>query len=139
MHEKRLLERIVEYEVGGGRSRVARADLMIGSIIAHLSRILNTRQGSAQFDPEFGVPDFTNLATNFELNSMGAIANNIARTIARYEPRLRSPRVAPVRSAGNQLALTFSIEGSIALDQRDIPVRLATQVSPDGHVSLSDG
>ncbi|MFL9988887.1 type VI secretion system baseplate subunit TssE [Paraburkholderia sediminicola] len=138
MHEKRLLERIVDYEAGGNRSQMTRADLLVGSIVAYLSRILNTRQGNAQFDPDFGVPDFTNLAASFEPNSVSSVANDIARMIRRYEPRLRSPRVIAHPQGPGQLSLSFSIEGSIALGEHDIPVRLSTRVASDGRVWLSD-
>jgi type VI secretion system protein len=46
---------------GGERLRATRVDALIESILAHLVRILNTRQGSVPIDPAFGVPDFTNL------------------------------------------------------------------------------
>jgi type VI secretion system protein len=60
--ERRLLERIAAWEGGGERTNKIQVDILITSGTEHLRRLLNTRQGSVQLDPKFGVPDFTNLA-----------------------------------------------------------------------------
>jgi type VI secretion system protein len=135
MKERRLLERIAAYEVDGERSHVTRVDVLIESILAHLTRILNTRQGSAPIDPEFGVPDFTNLAGTATAGTTQQIATDIARVLQRYEPRLRGPRVEQIESQ-DVLSLSYVIEGSLGVDGRDVPIRLTTRLSSDGHASV---
>ena len=88
-------------------------------------------------DTEFGVPDFTNLAGSFAVGQTTQIIENMTRMIARYEPRLKSPRIQVVEGAQEVLSLSFSLEGLVAIDNRDIPIHLATRVSSDGHVSLA--
>ncbi|MFP3587681.1 type VI secretion system baseplate subunit TssE [Paraburkholderia sp. SIMBA_055] len=136
MKERRLLERIASYEVEGERLHMTRYDVLIESILAHLLRILNTRQGSVPIDPQFGVPDFTNLASSFSSGSVQDIVADITRMLRRYEPRLKGPRVEQAEEGRDVLSLSFSIEGLVSVDDHDIPVRLSTRVSSDGRVYL---
>jgi type VI secretion system protein len=63
MRERRLLERIANWsEADAERTSQTQVDILVRSVNDHLSRLLNTRQGSVPIDPHFGVPDFTNLA-----------------------------------------------------------------------------
>lgn len=136
MNEQRLLERIASLEDGDARSHLTRAEVLITSISQHLQRILNTRQGSVPIDPEFGVPDFTNLAGSFSAGSTRDIIESMTRMIRRYEPRLKAPRIEVADAGGEVLALNFSLDGLIEVNNRDIPIRLATHVSASGRVSL---
>lgn len=136
MNEQRLLERIASAEAGDARTHLTRAELLIESIRNHLQRILNTRQGSVPIDPLFGVPDFTNLAGSFTSGTTREIIDSMTRMIKRYEPRLKSPRIDVADAGTEVLSLSFSLEGLIAVDDRDIPIRLATRVSSAGRVSL---
>lgn len=137
MKEKRLLERIVSLQAEVGRSRLTQAETLIQSIREHLQRILNTRQGSVPIDAEFGVPDFTNLAGSFATGETTQIIDNMTRMIARYEPRLKSPRIQVAEGAQEVLSLSFTLDGLVSIDDRDIPIHLATRVSSDGRVSLA--
>ncbi len=93
MREKRLLERITSLQVETDRTHLTQAQVLTQSIVQHLQRILNTRRGSVPIDAEFGVPDFTNLAGSFATGETTQIIENMTRMIARYEPRLKSPRI----------------------------------------------
>lgn len=136
MRTQRLLERIASLEAGDGHGDATRAQILMASIQGHLQRILNTRQGSVPTDPDFGVPDFTNLAGSFSSGSTRDIVDNLTRMVRTYEPRLKNPRVS-LEDAGNEvLSLSFSLEGTIEIDNREIPVRMATRISPSGKVSL---
>jgi type VI secretion system protein len=137
LKEKRLLERIVSLQAEVGRSRLTQAEVLIQSIREHLQRILNTRQGSVPIDADFGVPDFTNLAGSFATGETTQIIENMTRMIARYEPRLKSPRIQVAEGAQEVLSLSFTLDGLVSIDDRDIPIHLATRVSSDGRVSLA--
>lgn len=132
-----MLERITKLQADTGRTHLTQAEVLTQSIIAHLQRILNTRRGSVPIDAEFGVPDFTNLAGSFAIGETTQIIENMTHMIARYEPRLKSPRIRVAEDAQEVLSLSFTLDGLVAIDDRDIPVHLATRVSPDGHVSLA--
>jgi len=137
LREKRLLERIVGLQAETGRSRLTQAEVLIHSIREHLQRILNTRQGSVPIDADFGVPDFTNLAGSFATGETTQIIDNMTRMIARYEPRLRSPRIQVAEGTQEVLSLSFSLDGLVSIDDRDVPIHLATRVSSDGRVTLA--
>src|SRR5690606_18596530 len=106
------------------------------SIREHLQRILNTRRGSVPLDPEFGVPDFTNLAGSFSSGSTREIIDSITRMIERYEPRLKAPKVQVSEQGSEVLSLSFSLEGLVQVDDHELPIRLATSISSSGRVSL---
>ncbi len=61
MLQERLLERIANLEKDDDKSVSAPATSQINSIIAHLGKLLNTRQGSVSIAPDYGVPDMTNI------------------------------------------------------------------------------
>jgi type VI secretion system protein len=136
LREKRLLERVIGLQTDSERSRLTQAQVLTLSIREHLQRILNTRQGSVPIDPEFGVPDFTNLAGSFATGETSQIIKNMTRMIAHYEPRLKSPRIQVGEGAQEVLSLSFRLDGLVAIDDQDIPIHLATRVSSDGRVSL---
>jgi len=136
MNERRLLERLSSLGADSGLGRITRAEILVNSILDHLHRILNTRQGSVPVDPDFGVPDFTNLAGTFSTGTTDEIVRDMSRMIQRYEPRLRQPQVAFAAGQGEVLSLAFSISGTVSVDDRDIPVRLTSHVASNGKVSL---
>ena len=39
------------------------ADKLATAVLSHLARLLNTRQGSAATQPDYGLPDFNDLVT----------------------------------------------------------------------------
>lgn len=136
MKEQRLLERIAGLTDGSARSHQTRAEILIESIRAHLQRILNTRQGSVPIDPDFGVPDFTNLAGSFTAGTTYDIVSSLTAMVRRYEPRLKAARIEVAESSNEVLSLSFSLEGMVEINDRDIPIRLATRVSSSGKVTL---
>ena len=136
MREQRLLERSADLEAGNVHTSETRAQVLVASVRDHLQRLLNTRQGSVPIDPELGVPDFTNLAGSFSQGSTREIIDSLTRMIQRYEPRLKSPRVVLEESGQEVLSLSFSLDGIIEIDDREVPIRLATRISSSGKVSL---
>lgn len=137
MTERRLLERIAaqERESGGSCAYEVRLDVFISSVVAHLVRILNTRQGSVPIDAEFGVPDLAVLASSFGTGSAQRMGADIAQTISRYEPRLTAVRVCLLDRQADAFSLSFGVEGEVIVDDRKFPIMLITRVSPEGCVS----
>lgn len=136
MREHRLLERIASLGSDAERSHITRAEILVDSILDHLRRILNTRQGSVPLDLSFGVPDFTNLAGSFNSGTTAQMIEDISRMIQRYEPRLRQPQIRFSESQDEVLSLGFAISGFIAVDNQDIPVSLSSHVASNGRISL---
>ena len=138
MSEFRLLERVARWESGTERHGAAGASLLIDSVIAHLRCILNTRQGSVPLDPDFGVPDFTNLAGGLSAGSVRDIEVAIRQVILRYEPRLRAPLVTLRADPADPMSLRFDVDGRLDVDGQEIPLQLSTIVGSNGKVSVPD-
>ncbi|MDR6739171.1 type VI secretion system protein [Herbaspirillum sp. 1173] len=137
MRERRLLERIANWsEADAERTSQTQVDILVRSVSDHLGRLLNTRQGSVQIDPHFGVPDFTNLAGGTGAGSVVEMEDEIRRMVLKYEPRLKSPRVLLNRDTTDVLSIRFSLEGVLEVDNREIPLQLSTTVGSNGKVNI---
>ena len=136
MKERRLLERIAAWEDGEARTNKTQVDVLVRSVTDHLRRLLNTRQGSVQLDPKFGVPDFTNIVGGLSGGSVNEIEEEIRRMVLRYEPRIKSPKVTLSRESSDVLSIQFGLEGKLEVDDRDIPLHLATTVGANGKVNI---
>ena len=137
MRERRLLERIANWKAGDERTNQTQVDVLVRSVMDHLTRLLNTRQGSVQIDPLFGVPDFTNLAGGMAAGSTREIEEEISRMVLRYEPRIKSPKVTLNRELTDVLSIRFALEGSLEVDNREIPLQISTIVGASGKVNIT--
>lgn len=136
MKERRLLERIATWEDGEERTNKTQVDVLVRSVTDHLRRLLNTRQGSVLLDPKFGVPDFTNMAGGLTAGSVGDIEEEIRRMVLKYEPRIKSPKVTLSRESTDVLSIQFGLQGKLEVDDREIPLQLATTVGANGKVQI---
>ncbi|MGI4815741.1 MAG: type VI secretion system baseplate subunit TssE [Janthinobacterium lividum] len=137
MNERRLLERVGQLNERSARSRMPRYGALTESIVAHLSRILNTREGSVPIDPQFGVPDFTHMHISGGSADAYELVQKIQHVISRYEPRLKHARVTFVQDCTDVLSLQFMIEGAVDTGEREVPVRLMSQLNSEGKISLN--
>ena len=137
MLRERLLERItrLEMEEKGDRISSAAAD-EIRSILQHLARLLNTRQGSVVTLPDYGVPDLTNVPGDSIQEIRQNVEQILQKVVRKYEPRLTKVRMIMNQSERNSFSLRFRIEAVLA-DQEDVPITFETVVSTDGHVGVS--
>lgn len=138
MREKRLLERLRAVELdpdwrGGTDPAVA-----IQSVLGHVVKILNTRQGSAPIAADFGVPDFTSIASTFGADSVAQIEEAITRVIQRYEPRLTAVQVTFEPQADKPFALAFKLQAQLAGEGQQTPVVFETILNPDGRIMVME-
>ncbi len=139
MYEERLLERIGNLEAQPGRRQGTEASRAVGSIIHHLQRMLNTRQGSVPIAEDYGVPDMTNFPSQDLAGAGKDIAGAIRDFIRTYEPRLDKVRITFERRDENLLSLRFRLEG-ILVRENKMPVLIETVVDADGKVNvMSEG
>lgn len=136
MRERRLLERIACWEAGAARTSQTQVDILVTSVTDHLRRLLNTRQGSVQIDPLFGIPDFTNIAGGLSAGSTREIEQEIQRMVCKYEPRLQSPTVLLNVAASDVLSIHFALQGMLEVDQQAIPLQLSTTIGANGQVNI---
>jgi len=134
MSEERLLERIRSFERNplrrGGRDQRHSLD----SVLAHLQRILNTRQGNVPLADDYGVPDFLNFLQSYP-ESIHEIEASIRTAIDKYEPRLSGTTVAYVPDEDDTLTLRFQIMSSLTIEGGR-KVFFETVVDTDGRLRI---
>jgi type VI secretion system protein len=108
-----LLERLAQAQVGAVKSQRIDADALRRSILGNLSDILNTELGSAQAQPDLGVPPPHELLATYPA-SVERMVQAIVHCIERYEPRLAGVQVFHLpRSEEDALELRFRIAAEI--------------------------
>jgi type VI secretion system protein len=104
-------------------------------IVGNLQALLNTRLGDAVSAEGFGVVDLVDIIHDFPAAAQ-IMQRSIRATIAKYEPRLRNVSVRTVPS-DDPLVLTFEISGRLMGDKRRGVVRLRSEMSHGGRVTVA--
>jgi len=135
-NDRTLFERLLEPDTRKGRTASQRKDVLVASILNHLRGLLNTRQGSCETLPDYGMPEMvstgdanTSLAQEME--------NDIRNTISRYEPRLTRIQVRMEISEENRLMPRFLVTARLT-PQGDFSkdVSFSTIVDPMGGIKV---
>lgn len=134
MHEERLLERLRSFERNPLRRGNRDQRHSIDSVLAHLQRILNTRQGNVPLADDYGVPDFLNFLQTYP-ESIQEIKASIKNAIDKYEPRLSGTSVTFLPDEDETLTLRFQIMSSLTVEGGR-KVFLETVVDTDGRITL---
>lgn len=132
-HEQSLLERIA----GGRREPKIDLDpaLVAESVLRHLDRLFNVRQGSSATRPDYGLPDINGLLqTTSDAN--GEFRRAIKRAVDEFEPRLRNTAVAPDTSGSDLLQLRFKITARLVTKGLRQTVSFRTTLDDDGRLRV---
>lgn len=137
MYEERLTQRIRNLERKDNVRAVDDLSYIVNSIINHLQRVLNTRQGSVPIADDYGMPDFTNyqgLGIDEEAKGVSEILRNM---ILKYEPRLHGAQVVYEPDKNDMLSLRFKLQTEIVhgRDEKSV-VELETVISSEGKVRV---
>jgi len=116
-----LFERLTGQTVGP-LSRPTEDELAT-SILNHLNKLLQTRQGTVLALPEYGLPDLNDASASF-YDSISRIRRHVEKAIIRYEPRLSAVQVLHDPDPSSPLALRFRILGMMAKDDLNAPLEL---------------
>jgi type VI secretion system protein len=135
MREERLIQRIRTWKKTPDRRDRQDPKRLIGSIVRHLERILNTRRGSVGIAHDYGIPDLTDFRSGFP-DSVRDLEMTIRDTIEKFEPRLKSVRVKFVPQDVNMLSVTFQIVARLALEDEKTPVMFESMMGSDGKVMI---
>lgn len=147
MHRDRLLERISRWEQAGrgdstprpvalARRRETGTTELLRSVVAHLTRLLNTRQGFVPLDASFGVCDFTNLGGGMNHGETADVERQLQSMIERYEPRLLRPIVRLCRERSDALGMRFTVDAAMAPGPNEYTLHLATRIDAQGQVRV---
>ena len=134
MREERLLERIRVF--GKETTRRGKEDprRITDSVLRHLQRILNTKQGNVPIAEDYGTPDFSDFLLTFP-DSIREIERAIRVAIQKYEPRLRGAKVSFVPQEEDLLSLRFQIVARLDTESKT-QVFFETQIDSDGKVTI---
>ena len=137
MLEESLLERL-RYVENHPEARGARdASRGIRSIVNHLRRLLNTKQGSVQIGAEYGMPDITNFPGEHLEGTAQEVESVLGAVINKYEPRLKNVKIKFDPDGKDVLALRFKLEADLVIDRdRVIPIVFETIVTSSGMVRV---
>ncbi len=133
--ERSLLDRIDDPRPDAPRRVEEDTEALADSVLTHLQRMLNTRQGNCLTVPDYGIPDFTDMVHNFP-EAVGQMQRAIRRSVERYEPRLRKVRVTPANPEDDFLQLRFEITAELVTADEDASVWFETTIGADGHVRV---
>ena len=136
MREKRLLERLRASEADPDWRGETDPKIAISSVLDHLGKILNTRQGSAPIAEDYGVPDFTSIASSFGTDSLPEIEDAISKVITKYEPRLVGVKVHFEPRPDKPFMIAFKLMARVRVEGREMPVVFETVLNPDGHITV---
>jgi type VI secretion system protein len=84
----------------------------VTSVMDHLNRMFNTRQGSISHLEGYGLPDVSDIYRRMP-DAIDELRNAIKSTITRYEPRLENIRVVQRDEQRLDARLTFIITGEL--------------------------
>jgi type VI secretion system protein len=108
------------------------------SVAAHLGKMLNTRAGSVQTLPDYGLPDLNDMRLSLH-ESLSQARGLIERFIAAYEPRLGKVHVTALPRGSDPLVLAFAIEGELNVDGVMHSVVFSGRLDGSGQVEVKPG
>jgi type VI secretion system protein len=133
-----LLHRIAHAADPTSTERQTWRDNDIESAVSlHLSRMLNTRQGSCLTCPDYGLIEVSEVLYDFP-DAVGIMQRSIKNCIQTYEPRLKNVQVRHIKNEFvHEMILQFEITAQLHLpDGSRKSLRFSTAVDPSGNVKL---
>ncbi|KAF1077360.1 type VI secretion system baseplate subunit TssE [Halodesulfovibrio sp. MK-HDV] len=138
MGVQRLLERIRYIEAHPDERGQPALHMVLQSVLDHLGKVLNTRQGSSLLADDYGLPDFTNMTNSSVSESAAWLERSIRNVALKYEPRLEDLSVEYIQKDTPQVALEFKISGKIKLNDDKTEVVFETILEPDGRIRVME-
>ena len=132
--DQTLLERIANASPAKALTIAENSQQLAESILRHLRRMLNTRQGHVLTQPDYGMPDVTGFVQNLP-DMVSATQHGIQDSIEKFEPRLRNISVMYAPSE-DKFNVHFEITGQLLSDKDDASVWFKTVVAPSGHIEI---
>ena len=133
--ERSLFERLRDPTAEARRTIKEDTGSLVRSVIAHLSNMFNTKHGHSLTQPEYGIPDLSDLVHAFP-DSIAQMQRAIRQTIETFEPRLTRINVRHIPSDDDVLTLRFEITAQLATASEPRPIRFVTKVTSTGQVDV---
>ena len=133
--EQSLFERLQNPDEGGEYKLKINIHKAADSVLAHLRNMLNTRQGSVSSLPDYGLPDFNDIANDFP-DAIFEVRRIIKQSIESYEPRLSRVKVDYVKDEENPLSMRYEITAQMNLGDENANVWFETTLDSAGRVKV---
>ena len=133
--ERTLLERLAKPRQYALRTMSENTPELVKSILLHLQKLLNTRQGNAPAQMDFGIPDPSEVAHALP-EAVATMQNAIKGCIEKYEPRLKAVQVTHVVSEDDVLTIRFQISAQAATSKDRVPICFDTLVDSSGRIKV---
>jgi type VI secretion system protein len=113
-------------------------DRRVHSIMDHLNRIFNTREGSITHLKDYGLPDISEIYRKMP-DGLDELRKAIERTVEKFEPRLKRVKVArkereKTAAAAAEFKLEFILSGEL---REGGMVRFQTTFTSTGNSTIS--
>jgi type VI secretion system protein len=131
MRERSLIERLRERGHSAPTTRL-NISALTDSVLRHLDRMLNSRQGISQTVPDYGLPDLADVVHSFP-EAIDVCRRSIRTSIEKYEPRMRNVVVNHVADPDDIFHLRFEIKGQLVTERETVPVSFYTTLDATGH------
>jgi type VI secretion system protein len=112
---------------------VAPQSRRVVSIMDHLNRIFNTREGSLPHLKDYGLPDISEIYRKMP-HGIEELKNAIKRTVDTHEPRLKKVKVVQRETDAKEFRLVFILSGEL---REGGLVRFQTTFSSHGPSSIA--
>jgi type VI secretion system protein len=134
MKEERLLDRIRSWEKRPILRNREDPRRVTDSVVRHLQRLLNTKEGNVPIAEDYGVPDFTDFLHSYP-DSVREMERTLRLVIQKYEPRLKVVRVSFVPQDESALSLSFQITARLSTEEKT-QVLFETRVDSEGKIEV---
>lgn len=135
MRERSLLDRLRDRSQVAERSARENPNAVADSVLAHLRRMLNTRQGIASTVPDYGIPDLADMVHSFP-EAIDRMRRSIRASIEKYEPRLKNITIEHNQEEEGIFQLHFEIKGEIVTEGEKLPVAFHTTLDASGRAQV---
>jgi len=133
--EQSLFERLQNPDESGDYKLKINVNKAADSVLNHLRNMLNTRQGSVLTLPDYGLPDFNDIASNFP-DAIFELRRIIKQSIESYEPRLSRVKVDYSRDEDKPLSMRYEITAQLNLGDENASVWFETTLDSQGRVKV---
>ncbi len=130
-----LMERLATPRSGESRVGTRTASEQVRSILHHLQRLLNARQGHAAAQMGYGIPDPSEVLHGYG-DAINQMAKAIKASVEKYETRLTGVQVRYVATPDEILTLRYQIVGQLANTKERVPVVFDTHVDHTGRIKV---
>jgi type VI secretion system protein len=130
-----LLERLALASSDAGRTIRLDGGALAESVVEHLKKMLNTRQGEGLTVPDYGIPALADVRQNHP-DSIVQLQHAIQDSIERYEPRLRDVSVKYIPYEEDPFQIRFEVNARLVSEGQQFPFRAETMLDASGRASV---